>query len=180
MRILLVPAERIDPVDLLSPNTLCRCEAALKAWRSGQYDKLLLTGGYFLPKERQTKPAAESMKTWFLLKGVAPKAILTETTSLDTYQNVAFALDVLRKEGFTGSEITVLTQYQHAIRFLATFFLAHGVRVRTIPIRQPQMRWVDWVVEWAVLIPCHLLDWKGTLFLARLNRQMRQRAAGIT
>lgn len=119
------------------------------------------------------------MKNWFVTNGVDQAMILIETKSLDTYQNISFGLDVLRTAVFEGAEITVLTQFQHAIRCFLTFILAHGIRVRAITIRQPKMRWKDWFMEWIILIPCHFLDWRGNFFLAKLNRRMRERAAGV-
>lgn len=171
MKILMIPAELVDPVDKLSANTLRRCQAGLEAWVGGDYEMILLSGGIFLPRDRQTKPAAETMKEWFVSRGVDPEVILVEGDSLDTYENVRF------NASLTRDQITVLTQYQHAIRFLLTFYLALGVRIKVIPIRQPAMSWKDWFMEWLVLIPYHLIDWKGTLFLARYNRRSRERAA---
>lgn len=180
MKILLIPAEEIDPVDQLSANTLRRCEAGLTAWNSGDYDFLLLSGGIFLPSTRQTKSAASTMEQWFVAQGVEPDCIWTEDQSLDTYENIRLGLRVMNTQlGMEEKDITVLTQYQHAIRFLLTFWLAHRRRIKIIPIRQPAMSWKSWFLEWVVLIPYHFLDRRGTWFLARRNRQARTRAAAI-
>ena len=177
VKILFVPAELINPKNVLSDNTLCRCRAALKLWQSGDFDLLLLTGGLFLEPERQTRPASEIMRDWFVENGVSQDWIRTERQSLDTYQNVSLSLQELQDVHIES--ITVVTQYQHALRFLATFFLAHGQRIRVNMIRQPAMSWKDWFMEWLVLVPYHLIDWRGTLWLATWNRQQRRRAAQL-
>lgn len=176
MHVLLVPAELIDRHNQLSTNTLRRCVCALEEWRTGAYDVLLLCGGLFLAPERQSLPASLLMRDWFVQQGVPAECILTEARSLDTYQNIAFGIEMLNKTGKNWN-ITVLTQYQHALRFWITFLLAHHIRVNTRPIRQPAMHVKDWLVEWLVLIPYHLVDWHGCLWLAVHNRRQRQKAA---
>jgi len=177
LKILLVPAEAIDPLNQLSANTLRRCEAALEVWRTGQFDRILVTGGMFLDQKRQTIPAATIMWDWFTKHGVRDNQILVEPGSLDTYQNIDFGLRLLREEGCADAQITVITQYQHALRFAITFFLAHQRRINLIMIRQPAMLWKEWLMEWLVIIPYHLIDWRGTLWLARHNRAQRAAAA---
>lgn len=180
LKVLLVPAELIDPVDTLSPNTRRRCLAAMEAWNIGGYDFVLMTGGLFLEPARQTRSAAETMSLWFRLKFVPEERMLLEERSVDTYENIANSLGLLRERGLGGAEITVVTQLQHAIRFKITCWRAHGVRIRTIVVRQPEMSWKDWLLEWFVLIPIHILDRSGTGFISRWNKTKRRLAAGLT
>ena len=180
MKILLVPAELVDPHDQLSAITIQRCNAGLIAWKSGAFDYLLLTGGRFLPPERQSRSAAAIMRDWFVQHGVAEAQVLVEPESLDTYENIALGLEILERAGHLHAQITVLTQYQHALRFVLTFFLAHHRWIQVIPIRQPRQSWTSWFIEWLILIPCHTIDWRGRSFLARWNRKQRRLAAQLT
>lgn len=178
MNILIVPAELIDPIDQLSVNTLARCTAGLDEWRNGHYDYLLVCGGKFLEPSRQKTAAADLMRRWFMRMGVPNTLILTESASLDTYQNIEFSLRVLRHFGDSHS-ITVVTQYQHALRFMITFLLAHRMFITIRPIRQPAMSWRNWFMEWSLIL-YHAFDWRGTGRLAKKNRHDRQIAASVS
>lgn len=175
-RVLLVPSCGISPVDRLTPgDTLFRCERALEAWRTGEYTHVLCTGGIFNPPDIQTVAAATLMGYWFLERGVPDAALVIEDRSLDTYENVAFALRALcARLGCEPYTITVITQWQHALRFFFSFFFGHGRLVELKPIHQP-ISWKTWMWEWVFII-YHLIDWRGTFFIARRNRDSRRQA----
>lgn len=173
-RVLLVPSCGIAPIDRLQAgDTLFRCERALEAWRTGRYDYILCTGGIFNPPSIQTVAAATLMGLWFLERGVPDAALVIEDRSLDTYENAAFGLVALRARlGSVRWDISVMTQWQHAVRFFFTFFLGHGLLVELKPIHQP-ISWRTWFWEWFLLV-YHLIDWRGTLPVARYNRDSRR------
>ena len=183
VKVLLCPAELLTPMDQLSSNTRRRCEAALALWQTGEYELMLLTGGRFLPQSVQTQPAAEVMAEWFKRRGVAVDQIVVEHGSVDTYENIRLGMQRINsaltaRHIFPISvEFTVCTQYQHCLRFLITFWLAHGIHIKTHAVRQPEMSWKDWCVEWLVLIPYHLYDWNGTGWVAETNRKKRHAAS---
>lgn len=177
MNILLIPSEKIEAVDRLSVITKGRCDVGLRLWRTGYYNKVLVTGGLFLSPELQKTAAASLMCDYLIDQGVPAHAIVVEDKSLDTFENISLGIRALESLGING-QITVVTQYQHAMRFWITFRLAHGIHVKIIPIRQP-VRFLDWCLEWLVLIPYHLLDWHGKYFLAKKNREQRQRNANM-
>ncbi|HMB26187.1 MAG TPA: hypothetical protein VKP03_02095 [Patescibacteria group bacterium] len=57
-----MPAGGIIKKDKLSlADTLQRCKKALDLWKTKEYEKILVTGGIFLPPNIQTKPAGDLM-----------------------------------------------------------------------------------------------------------------------
>lgn len=177
MNILFIPAEGIDAVDKLSQNTRERCDAGFRAWQTGNFDLVLVTGGKFLKSEVQRTPAASLMRRCLISRGVPAEKILAEVESLDTYENISMELSVLKKCGISMTSVMIVTQYQHALRFIITFWLEHDMRVKVIPIRHRKLSWKHWLMEWLVLIPYHLLDRDGSGWFARINREKRQRDA---
>lgn len=174
-RILMVPSWQLVPRDRLSPHdTQLVCQEALQLWKTGLYDLLLLTGGLFLPPYIQTKPSAELMKDWFVSQGVEPSRIVTETRSLDTFENISYSLAELQLLGINHPDITVCTQWQHAVRIRHTFERAHGVEVQIytlnfdLPPREQAWQWL--------YIAYHWYDTRGDKWLARTIRRRRARA----
>lgn len=175
-QILMVPSWQIVPRDRLSPrDTQIVCRAALQLWNTGQYDLLLLTGGVFLPPRIQIRPSAELMKDWFMSQGMESSRIVTETRSLDTFENIAFALAELRRLGVVHPDITVCTQWLHAARIRHTFQRAHGISIRVHAIRF-DMPWHDLAWQW-FCAAYHWYDPAGTGWLARTIRRRRHHAS---
>lgn len=175
MNILLVPSELINPIDRLSVITRTRCRAALIVWRLNMHHRILCSGGIFSGTDRQTRSAAELMKEWFVQRGVEERLILTETESVDTYENIAFSIHILNNRCDNWS-VTVVTQPQHALRFRITFWRAYNVHILLALVDQSTMTWKDWWLEWLVLVPYHIIDKRGTLWLAKYNRSKRRKA----
>lgn len=173
-----IPAGHLGKTcDSLGRDTLIRLERGLDLWKKDPEAFLLVTGGIFCVRERQTRPAADIMADWLVTHGVPQTKILHEDASLDTFENVRFSLDTLHAHGIStdGTNITVVSEFQHALRIYLTFRLGYGLRVHCIPIW-----YVDSVhgfcLEFFVLLH-HLLDWRGEGFLARFKRAWRRRMA---
>lgn len=173
-KVLFVPSAGINPVNGLPPeNTLARCKAGLKLWLTGKYDLILATGGVFNPPHVQTRPAGELMKEWFIVQGVPKESVLAENKSLDTFENVYCGLEMLFAYG--RPEITVVTQWQHALRFWVTFRLGYGISVKLAPISYP-LSWREHLHEFFSFL-YHLHDPRGIGNLAVKNRLARRNAA---
>jgi len=158
---------------LTETDTLYRCEHALELWRTGEYDYLVTSGGIFHPPNVQSVPAGTLMGLWFLEHGVPERQILCEDTSLDTYENIAHSIAMLKAlDVWPSCQITVVTQWQHAIRFFITFLWAWWKPTRLCSLDQP-ITWGTWLQEW-VLIAYHILDRKGTGWVACWNRDRRR------
>lgn len=175
-RVLFVPSCGVTEHNVLTPtDTLLRCEEGLKLWRSGDYDYILVTGGLFNPKHVQSIPAGMLMRGWFIARGVDPNKVIEETRSLDTFENIKFGLEELRKRGIPDRDITVVTQWQHAWRFAITFRRAYGIKVKRVPLEYA-MSWKSWLIEF-VLIAYHAYDRYGTKHVAQKNRDDRRKDA---
>lgn len=135
IRILLVPLGSVEPVNVLSEkDTMIRMREAFVRWSRGGWDYILVTGGAFTSKKIMTRPGAQVMTEWFIEQGVPQECILVEGESRDTYQNTAKSIKLI--DGVFPDkkmQITVITQWQHAIRFWITF-RAYGVRVYLLPL----------------------------------------------
>jgi uncharacterized SAM-binding protein YcdF (DUF218 family) len=172
MKILMIPAGGIDKTNFPGKkDTIPRLRAGLALWQTGQFDKVLVCGGIFLPPAIQTKPAATIMKDWLRKRRVPETAIIVEAKSLDTFENASFGLHALRAAGIKNPEITVCTHWQHAIR-LKMALKTLGAKVKTHGLKYPVSA-ATWFGEW-FMIAYHFFDKKGTGSIARNNRAKRK------
>lgn len=178
IRILLVPAELIEPVNQLSRRTLRRCEETMRLWLTGHYAYLVVTGGIFLPRSTQTLPAALLMTRLLLSWGVADSRVIVEGDSLDTYENIDNSVREIRRRLGDGSldhlEVTVVTERSHGRRFELSFWNKYGLVVQIAPVSYP-MSALDKLKE-CIFAAIHFIDPHGTWPMARLNRWLRRRA----
>lgn len=169
MRYLFIPSCEVAPCDRLSGTTTeKRLISGLQIWRCGGYDMIIVSGGVYLPPEIQKTPSGRLMKKWLVRKGVPASNIIAEEYSRDTYENISYSLLLLED---VAPQFTVVTHWQHAIRFRLTFKLANKMKVRTKPI----YCWgglKNFLFEWLILL-IHLLDRRGTGTVARKNRESR-------
>lgn len=165
--VLLVPSgdlrhDETSGKDVLGRYTLERCKRALELWKTDRYQIIITTGGLVL----DLGPGGSIMKNWFVEQGVPEGVIIVESQALDTFQNVRFSLKVLPE----NCRITVVSQWQHAIRFWLAF-KAYNVEIVRYPLHY-KMRFQEWLVEWLFIL-YHLLDPKGGGLLARRSREER-------
>lgn len=174
--ILLIPSCGIEPVDhLSSKDTLIRLMHGLAEWQSRQYDLILVTGGVFNPRFVQTRPAGQLMKDWLVAMGIREDIILTENKSLDTFENVKYGIEVLQDNNAWPADITVVTQWQHAVRFATTFLLGYKIKIRLCPAHYPIS--TKTALNEYFFMAYHLFDPKGNGLLAKHNRALRREAA---
>jgi hypothetical protein len=170
MKCLFIPSCEIKPInDLSGTITEKQLIQGLKIYSQGNYDKIIVSGGIYLPPKTQTIASGTLMKTWLIKHGVSEEVIISEIMSRDTYENISFSLNILGSS--EKIKITVVAHWQHALRFFITFLLAHKRLVRLKPM------WFfgglkTFVLEWAFLL-IHLFDIKGQGKLATLNRKKR-------
>jgi len=167
----MVPLGSVEPINKLSEkDTMVRMREALKRWQEGGWDYLLVTGGAFTSKKIMTIPGSRVMAQWFLAKAVPSDRLIVEDQSRDTYQNVEFSLATVKACGFSPDqvEITVVTHWQHAIRFWLTF-RSYGISANLIKLHYP-VGIIGSIREY-VYISLHALDPKGRL-VGWLNRKL--------
>ncbi|MEK7103423.1 MAG: YdcF family protein [Patescibacteria group bacterium] len=176
MRYFIIPSCDIKPKNSLQrTHTEKRLFKGLFRWLKdrnndgGDFDFIIVTGGIYLPSEIQTIPAGVLMRDWLLSKGIEGKYIKCEPESRDTFENINNSIALVASD--STPMFTVITHWQHGLRFWVTFRLAHKVKVRIIPI----WYWIGWkqfLWEWVYLC-IHLIDPKGKGRLAQKNRNKR-------
>lgn len=167
MKYLIIPSNEVFPLNSLRGTfTEKRLNRGFKIWKKGRYDKIIVSGGIFLPPNVQTVAAGRLMEDWLRTRGVPAENILVEDKSRDTYENISESLALLTKE--EKPECTVVTHWQHALRFWVTFRRAHKVKAKI----HPMFYWVDiktFILEWFILL-VHIFDRDGTGKIASKNR----------
>jgi len=172
MKVLMIPAGGIEQTDRPArADTLPRLIAGLTLWNAGKFDKILVCGGMFAPKTEQTKPAGLIMKEWLIKRRVPKAAIIEEAKSLDTFENASLGLHALAMAGIKNPEITVCSQWQHAIR-LKMALKNLDAKVNSHGLKYPVSA-ATWFGEW-LMIAYHFFDRKGTGSVARNNREKRK------
>lgn len=172
IKVLIVPAETVFSFNnIIGTYTEKRCQSALRLWQTGDYNFMVLTGGIFLPPNRQNKPAAEIMKDWFLSQNIKAASILTEKESLDTFQNFIFSLDLIKKK-VKNFEFTVITHWTQALRFQITARMGYGVSIKTKPLYY-KISVLELFKE-ILYILYHLIDPRGQRLVAEINRKKRR------
>jgi len=170
MRYLFVPSCEVAPKNsLVGTMTEKRLMRALSLWQRGKYDAIVVMGGIYLPSDVQTIASSILMRSWLNAQGVPATKILCEELSRDTYENIAGALRLVERDH--DQHFTVVTHWQHALRFWVTFRLAHQRKVQLAPM----WYWVgfkNFCLEWAMLL-VHVFDPKGTGRIATANREKR-------
>lgn len=178
MDVLLVPSADVKPIDsLVGTVTLQRLEKAMELWRTGQYDLIVLSGGFVQPASVQTRPHAEIMRQWVLQQPDAPadQQIIVEDKAHDTYQNAWFSHDKIEenieRRWSDADTLTITTEERHGRRFTVTFPRAISwndiviVSVGTLSL-------LGRIREFALYL-MHVVDPAGNGLLARLNRNRR-------
>jgi uncharacterized SAM-binding protein YcdF (DUF218 family) len=98
--------------DLPSPALKERLEFALRLYKEGTVDKLILSGG--LDANGSTKTEAEGMRDYLIKKGISADKLLLEEKSTSTYENLAFSKRIAEQNKL-GS-LLVITHDYHAAR----------------------------------------------------------------
>jgi len=173
MRYLLIPSCEVAKLNSLEGTiTEKRLERGLRIWEQGDFDAIVVSGGVYLPPDIQTTSSAKLMKEWLVDRGVPAVSIISESDSRDTYENLGNTF-VLLAMAFQNSrpDMTVVTHWQHGLRFYAAAYLGHGKKLHLIPM------WYSigikgFLMEWIFLL-VHLIDWRGTGWIAKHNRASR-------
>lgn len=169
-RVLMVLAAGIEPVDKNDRAVLARLSMGLALWKEGRFDVILVTGGIFLPRTIQTRPAAELMADWLFAQGVPSDRVMIENKALNTWDNISGGLRLLSNRfGNEPIGITVVTQWQQAMRVWLSFALGYGKLVKVGPVSEPKFLPLE--IAYFLL---HLLDPRGVGPLAVRNREQRR------
>lgn len=174
IKILFVPAGGIiirGYKHQLDTNTLARCKMAAKLWYTKKYHYLILLGGIFIKNQKIS--ASQLMSSWLITgAGIPQQNILIENQSLDTYQNVRFFMQMMkrRKQNISKTEISCISQPKHLLR-IQTTFQTYGIKIKKIPVYYPPEPRLEYLLAFM-----HLFDPLGKGLFARINQKLRQQS----
>jgi uncharacterized SAM-binding protein YcdF (DUF218 family) len=126
---------------VLAHDSYLRAEYAARAWRSGHFHQVWITGGGNLP-------AAPAMRDFMVFEGVPASAITVESNSTSTRENALFSHDALA--AMPGSKV-LLTSDFHIYRATRVFRRA-GIEVQPYPIPDAVKRSNAWFHRPTVLL----------------------------
>lgn len=129
-----------------------RCVYAVRAWRTGQYSKLLVSGGasnHLIPPEDSAPPAAPlqlagAMAEFLTALGVPKDALIVESASTSTHLNASYSAPLLRS---LPGPYTLITSDFHTMRAQRCFRRA-GISVSSQPAPDILKRALDWRQRW--------------------------------
>ena len=122
-----------------SPVFRERINHAIDLYHSGQIRMIIFTGGV---GERDDTAESEVARQYALARGVPAEAILIETHSTSTYQNLAYAREIAA-ENDLKTFLVVSTPY-HMRRAIA---LAHDLDMDAHPSPTRTIRWISWYTQ---------------------------------
>lgn len=167
MKYLLIPSCEVLPLDSLeNTQTLERLQAGLLEWEKNAYDFIIVSGGIYLPPEIQTIPCAILMRNWLVENNVSEENIICETSSRDTYENIECSMKLILDDKY--SKITVVSHWQHCLRFKTTFWRKYKKRIYVIPMWN-MLSLKGFILEW-IFLAIHIVDKNGTSrFVAKVR-----------
>ncbi len=123
-------------------GTYLRCEYAVRAWRDGGFQRVLVTGG------GEGEPQAVAMKDFLVGAGVPESKILVEARANSTRQNAQFSKDLLQG---SGGKLVLLTSDYHIYR-ATRVFRKLGLNVQTRPVPDALKRGSVWTGRWPAFL----------------------------
>ena len=118
---------------VLGPDSYLRAEYAVRAWRSGHFKQVFITGG-------GNQPAAPGIRELMVFQGVPANAITVESDSSSTHENALFSRQAL--SAMPGTKV-LLTSDFHIYRATRVFRKA-GIEVRPYPAPDAVKRSKSW------------------------------------
>jgi len=172
-RILVIPACEVLEKDSLSDsNTEKRLRYGASYYHTGFVDDIFVTGGIYLPPKIQTVPAGQLMAEWLEKHGIPRQKIIIEASAKDTFDNIKALLTATKD--LPALQFTVVSHWQHCLRIWATLRLGYGIKAKFLPIHY-KLGLKGSILEWC-MFAYHLLDPRGTKFIAKANRKARSYA----
>ena len=129
---------------LMGPSSYWRSVYALRAWRQGTFNSIVVSGGP-APADYST---AAPMRDFLEAHGVPRQAIQIETQSMSTHEN---ALRVAELLAHVPGRKVLLTSDYHMYRAYYAFKKA-GLEVLPRPFPDARKRAVGWAGRWPVFL----------------------------
>jgi hypothetical protein len=155
---LFIPSCEVNAVDQLrGTETETRLVRGLEEWRASPYDKIVVMGGIYLPPTVQRTASAFLMRDWLIERGVPIHDIIPEDSSRDTFENIDFALAII--EADIDTDITVVSEWQHVLRFWVTMTKDYLIVPRLIGVWKD--KGVLEILKEVGFLTVHILSFRG-------------------
>jgi uncharacterized SAM-binding protein YcdF (DUF218 family) len=154
--VLIVPGADQLGDGTLGLGSYWRALYAVRAWRTGNYKRIVFSGGRTGWSESPS--LAAEMGRFAISLGVPADAITLEERSLSTRENALFTAELVRS--WPGSMVLMTSDY-HMLRSRLTFERA-GLAVRAAPVPDVGKRWNRWPSRWECI-------WTVAVELAKLG-----------
>jgi uncharacterized SAM-binding protein YcdF (DUF218 family) len=128
--------------DVLGASSYWRCVYAVRVWREGGFNTLVVTGG---PADL---PVSERMRDYIVSQGVPASAILVEMRSHSTRENALFSKPII--ESLPGRKVLLTSEY-HMFRAYRVFRKA-GIDVQPRPLPDALKQVGTWDARWPVFV----------------------------
>jgi uncharacterized SAM-binding protein YcdF (DUF218 family) len=139
--ILIVLGADGQPDGLVGSYSYWRCVDAVRAWREGHFQRIVLSGG---PIEGSPYTIASTMRDFLVSSGVPSEAIFLEDRSHSTRENALYTQQLIA--GWPGKKV-LLTSDQHMFRALRAFRKV-GLDVTPRPIPDTVKGSRSWLARW--------------------------------
>jgi len=135
--VLIVLAGSSVGTGMMGESSYWRSVYAVRAWRDGGFNKILLSGG---------GDATEPMRRFLISEGVPQDSISMETNSRSTHDNACNTKALLERESGT---FVLMTSDYHMLRAYRAFRKC-GVMVTASPLPDALKREQSWWLRWPV------------------------------
>lgn len=119
-----------DGDGVLGYSSRRRVATAVQLLEAGAARRLILTGGSL---GSETPPIAVLMKEHALGLGVAAEALLVETRSRTTFENLRFSFEIAEAEGFERLAVATDAFHLERAEWLADYFGRPGIGLVAVP-----------------------------------------------
>jgi uncharacterized SAM-binding protein YcdF (DUF218 family) len=134
--VLIVLGGDIVAPDMIGMSSFWRSSYTVRAWRTGRYHQIILSG----------KDIAPLMRDCIVSQGVPSQIVLVENVSTSTHENALYVAGLLKGN---ASRKVLLTSDYHMGRALSAFRKA-GIDASPLPIPDAYKRLGDWTQRWGI------------------------------
>lgn len=140
------PLEKADCILALGSHDLRVAERSAELYLQGYAPLLIFSGGLGrLTGEAWRETEAEQFAKIAMEKGVPPKAILLETQSTNTGENISFTMQLLEKKGLNVQSFIVVQKPYMERRSYATF--KKHLPEKKLMVTSPQIPFAEYANE---------------------------------
>ena len=124
--ILILLTAEVNPDGIIGPASYWRSVYAVRAWRSGHFKKIVVSGGFMVT----SMSLASALAEFLVGNGVPREAIILEERSTSTHENALFTAELI---GNMPGRKVLMTSDQHMFRASRAFHHA-GLEIVPRPI----------------------------------------------